>query len=143
MREADFESIALEMFQFTFAHNPLYARYVQLMGINPASVQALTDIPFLPIELFKNNQVLTGSAPVLFDFESSGTTGQIPSKHPVCDPEFYQKQSKRIFEAQYGSLADYHIFALLPSYLERSTSSLVFMMDHFIKESGSELSGFS
>lgn len=142
MQETDFESIALEMFQYTFEHNPLYARYVQLMGVNPARVEALTDIPFLPIELFKNNQVVTGSAPVLFNFESSGTTGQIPSKHPVCDPEFYQKQSKRIFEEQYGSLTDYHIFALLPSYLERSTSSLVFMMDHFIKESGSELSGF-
>lgn len=142
MQEHDFESLALEMFQFTLSHNPLYARYVQLMGVNPSEVRFLSDIPFLPIELFKNNEVRTGSAPVLFHFESSGTTGQIPSRHPVCDPLFYQKQSKRIFEEHYGSLRNYHIFALLPSYLERSTSSLVFMMDHFIKESGSELSGF-
>jgi hypothetical protein len=78
----------------------------------------------------------------LFSFESSGTTGQIPSKHPVCDPGFYQEISKIAFEREYGPLSDYHIFALLPSYLERSTSSLVFMMDHFIKESKSDLSGF-
>ncbi len=142
MRHSDFESIALDMFRFTYAYNSLYQRYVDLMGMNPTTVHKLQDIPFLPIELFKNNEVLTGSAPVLFHFESSGTTGQIPSRHPVCDPEFYQKQSKRIFEEQYGCLADYHIFALLPSYLERSTSSLVFMMNHFIKESGSEFAGF-
>jgi hypothetical protein len=142
MQDADFEAIALEMFRFTVAYNPLYKNYLQLLGINPASVTSLEAIPFLPIELFKNHRVQTGSAPVLFDFESSGTTGQIPSKHPVCDPAFYQLQSKRIFESAYGALSDYHIFALLPSYLERSTSSLVFMMDYFIQESGSSLSGF-
>ena len=86
--------------------------------------------------------MLTAEQPVLFSFESSGTTGQIPSKHPDCDPGFYQEISKIAFEREYGPLSDYHIFALLPSYLERSTSSLVFMMDHFIKASGSELSGF-
>jgi hypothetical protein len=142
MREADFDSIALEMFRFTWTHNPLYRQYVNLLQVDIQSVMSIADIPFLPIELFKSHRVLTGDVPVLFDFESSGTTGQIPSKHPVCDPSFYQKQSQRIFEEQYGPLTDYHIFALLPSYLERSTSSLVFMMDHFIKESGSSLAGF-
>jgi hypothetical protein len=142
MCDADFESIALDMFRFTWTYNPLYRQYADLLQVDVTAVKSLADIPFLPIELFKNHRVQTGSAPVLFDFESSGTTGQIPSKHPVCDPEFYQQQSKRIFESQYGSLSDYHIFALLPSYLERSTSSLVFMMDYFIKESGSPISGF-
>lgn len=142
MHDADFEAVALDMFQFTFAHNPLYRQYAELLQINPQSVNSLAKIPFLPIELFKNHRVQTGFAPVLFDFESSGTTGQVPSKHPVCDPEFYQQQSKRIFESAYGPLTEYHIFALLPSYLERSTSSLVFMMDYFINESGSPISGF-
>jgi hypothetical protein len=142
MQESEFETLALDVFRFQCAHNPLYQQYVQLSGILPEKIDYWTQIPFLPIELFKNHQVLTGSQPVLFSFESSGTTGQIPSKHPVCDPGFYQEISKIAFEREYGPLSDYHIFALLPSYLERSTSSLVFMMDHFIKASRSVLSGF-
>jgi hypothetical protein len=142
MKSADFDSIALDMFHYTRAYNPIYQRYVELLGVDVDAVKSLEAIPFLPIELFKNNRIQTGQAPVLFDFESSGTTGQVPSKHVVCDPDFYQKQSQRIFEEQYGPLTDYHIFALLPSYVERSTSSLVFMMDYFIRESGSPISGF-
>ncbi|MFM1934799.1 MAG: hypothetical protein RL360_1680 [Bacteroidota bacterium] len=142
MQEADFDALALDVFRFQAEKNPLYQQYIQLSGVSPEKITHWTQIPFLPIELFKNHQVLTGSEPVLFSFESSGTTGQIPSKHPVCDPGFYQEISKIAFEREYGPLSDYHIFALLPSYLERSTSSLVFMMDHFIKESQSELSGF-
>lgn len=79
---------------------------------------------------------------MLFDFESSGTSGQIPSKHAVCDPEFYKINALSAFNQLFGSTTDYHIFALLPSYLERNTSSLVFMMDHFIQESQSEFSRF-
>lgn len=142
MQGADFETLALDVFRFQYTNNSLYQQYVQLSGILPEKVEHWTQIPYLPIELFKSHQVLTGSQPVLFSFESSGTTGQIPSKHPVCDPGFYQEISKIAFEREYGSLSDYHIFALLPSYLERSTSSLVFMMDHFIKSSRSDLSGF-
>jgi hypothetical protein len=142
MQETDFDALALDVFRFQAEKNPLYQQYVQLSGVSPEKITHWTQIPFLPIELFKNHQVLTGSEPVLFSFESSGTTGQIPSKHPVCDPGFYQEISKIAFEREYGPLSDYHIFALLPSYLERSTSSLVFMMDHFIKESNSDLSGF-
>lgn len=142
MQETDFDALALDVFRFQAANNPLFKQYIELSGVFPEKIAHWTQVPFLPIELFKNYEVLTGSQPVLFSFESSGTTGQIPSKHPVCDPGFYQQISKIAFEREYGPLSDYHIFALLPSYLERSTSSLVFMMDHFIKESGSELSGF-
>ncbi len=142
MHANEFESLALEIFRFQYAFNPLYQTYVRMMNIEVEEVQEIHQIPFLPIELFKNYQVQTGFAKILFYFESSGTTGQIPSKHPVCDPVFYQHIAKRIFEEKYGSLDSYHIFALLPSYLERSTSSLVFMMDHFIKASESDLSGF-
>lgn len=142
MHASDFETIAIEVFRFQYEFNPLYRQYVQLMKIDVQDIHQISQIPFLPIELFKNHQVQTGNGKVLFNFESSGTTGQIPSKHPVCDPVFYQKIAKRIFEEKYGPLKQFHIFALLPSYLERNTSSLVFMMDFFIKESGSNLSGF-
>ena len=142
MQESEFEALALDVFRFQYAYNPLYQQYVQMSGVSPEKVEHWTEIPYLPIELFKSHPILTGTQPVLFSFESSGTTGQIPSKHPVCDPGFYQEISQIAFEREYGPLSDYHIFALLPSYLERSTSSLVFMMDHFIKASRSELSGF-
>ncbi|MHA8100335.1 acyl transferase [Aquirufa nivalisilvae] len=142
MQDADFETLALDVFRYQASHNPLYHLYLGLLGVDVNSIASIGQIPFLPIELFKNHLVQSGFAPILFQFESSGTTGQIPSKHIVCDPAFYQSQAKRIFESNYGSLKDYHIFALLPSYLERSTSSLVFMMDYFIKESQSELAGF-
>ena len=138
----DFEALALDVFRFQATFNPLYQTYVRLRGISVEEVKTMDQIPFLPIELFKNYRVQTGFAPILFDFESSGTTGQIPSKHPVCDPGFYQAHAQKIFESPYGPLSDYHIFALLPSYIERGNSSLVFMMDHFIRESRSEFSGF-
>ncbi|MHA8053033.1 LuxE/PaaK family acyltransferase [Aquirufa sp. OSTEICH-129A] len=142
MENADFDTLALDVFRYQSTHNPLYHLYLSLLGVDAEGITSIRDIPFLPIELFKNHLVQTGFAPILFQFESSGTTGQIPSKHIVCDPSFYQNQAKKIFEANYGSLKDYHIFALLPSYLERSTSSLVFMMDYFIKESQSNVAGF-
>jgi hypothetical protein len=142
MHAEDFNTLALEVFHFQHQFNPLYRQFVELMNLDAAEVRQIDQIPFLPIELFKNHRVQTGFAKILFEFESSGTSGQIPSKHPVCDPVFYQDIAKRIFEEKYGPLDQYHIFALLPSYLERSTSSLVFMMDHFIKASESELSGF-
>lgn len=138
----NFEALTLKVFRYQAAFNPLYQTYVRMRKILVDEVKTIEQIPFLPIELFKNYRVQTGFSPILFDFESSGTTGQVPSKHPVCDPGFYQEHAQRTFESQYGPLADYHIFALLPSYIERGNSSLVFMMDHFIRESSSEFSGF-
>ena len=138
----DFETLALDVFRYQAAFNPLYQTYLRMSGLAVEEVKKIDQIPFLPIELFKNYRVQTGFSPILFDFESSGTTGQIPSKHPVCDPIFYQQHAQRTFESLYGPLLDFHIFALLPSYIERGNSSLVFMMDHFIRASGSEFSGF-
>ena len=139
---ADFEDLAIEIFKFQAQHNPTYQSFLRMLDCSVDSVQSIDQIPFLPIELFKTFQVQTGFSPVLFDFESSGTTGQIPSKHAVCDPDFYKENSQNAFNHLLGPMNDYHIFALLPSYLERNTSSLVFMMDHFIRESKSEFSGF-
>lgn len=139
---ANFEALAIEIFNFQALHNPIYQSFLRMLDCSLGSIQLIDQIPFLPIELFKTYQVQTGFSPVLFDFESSGTTGQIPSKHAVCDPEFYKKNSLNAFNHLFESATNYHIFALLPSYLERNTSSLVFMMDHFIQESQSEFSGF-
>jgi hypothetical protein len=113
MQESEFEALALDVFRFQVANNPLYQQYVQMSGVSPEKVGHWTSIPFLPIELFKSHQVLTGSLPVLFSFESSGTTGQIPSKHPVCDPGFYQQISTIAFEREYGPLSDYFCLAAI------------------------------
>lgn len=142
VNSANFEDLAIEIFNFQALHNPIYQSFLRMLDCSVSSIRSMDQIPFLPIELFKTYQVQTGFSPVLFDFESSGTTGQVPSKHAVCDPEFYKENSLNAFNQLFGSLTDYHIFALLPSYLERNTSSLVFMMDHFIQESKSEFSGF-
>lgn len=142
MDKKEFNATAIKVFYYQSQFNPIYATYLRLLNCDPKKIQSIDEIPFLPIELFKNYSIQTGFAPIQMNFESSGTTGQIPSKHPVADLAFYQQIAKRIFEEQFGSLLDYHIFALLPSYLERSTSSLVAMMDFFIKESHSELAGF-
>ncbi len=142
MDKKNFDSIALKVFYYQSQFNPIYATYLNLLKCDPKTIESIEDIPFLPIELFKNYTVQTGFAPIITEFESSGTTGQTPSKHPVSDLLFYQQIAKRIFEERFESLRNYHIFALLPSYLERTTSSLVAMMDYFIKESNSDLSGF-
>jgi hypothetical protein len=142
MDSADFEALAMEIFNFQSEHNPIYQSFLRMLDCQVDSIQSIDQIPFLPIELFKTYQVQTGFSPVLFDFESSGTTGQVPSKHAVCDPNFYKKNALNTFNQLFIAPTEYHIFALLPSYLERNTSSLVFMMKNFIEESKSEFSGF-
>jgi hypothetical protein len=108
----------------------------------PEKVSALEQIPFLPIEFFKSHQILTGHQTPELLFESSGTTGSVPSRHFVVDPDLYLGLSKRIFETHFGKLDEFVFLALLPSYLERKHSSLVFMMNEFIRASGSPYSGF-
>ncbi len=140
---ADFEPLALRVFRYQAEYNPVYREYIRHLGIDPACVTTLNRIPFLPIQFFKNHRVATGhssDAPVVF--QSSGTTGQVNSRHHLYDEPLYKAISHRIFQQNYGDLNRFHILALLPSYLERNNSSLVYMMQHFIEESGSEYSGF-
>jgi phenylacetate-coenzyme A ligase PaaK-like adenylate-forming protein len=138
----NFESKALALFRFQAQHNPVYKAYLQHLRINIHQINAIHQIPFLPIEFFKTQQVITGNQAIETIFESSGTTGQIASKHLVADTEFYKTVSRHIFESRYGLLQTYHILALLPSYLERNNSSLVYMINHFIMQSGSTEAGF-
>lgn len=137
-----FEELALEVFRFQAVANPVYSEYLGFLKVNPSKVDRLDKIPFLPIQFFKHHQVISDNAPVQMVFESSGTTGQITSRHYVSDLPFYEHISQKIFERFYGPLTDYHILALLPSYLERNNSSLVYMVQSFIYRSFSRESGF-
>lgn len=143
MKENEFEPLALELFHFQAAANPVYKAYIQARGINPSRISTVGEIPFLPISLFKTHHVYCGSGfdPDLF-YSSSGTTGQLTSRHYYWSEKFYLEHSLRLFEANYGSISDYHILALLPSYLERQGSSLIAMVDYLISQSNSDFSGF-
>jgi len=138
----NFNELALKVFNFQYNHNILYKQYVDLLRIVPSSVNSIEAIPFLPIQFFKNNIIKSDSWHEETVFSSSGTTGKTTSKHFVRSLEFYQQIAANTFEKFYGPLEKYTILGLLPSYLERSDSSLVYMVDHFIKLSTSPLSGF-
>ena len=125
----------LELFRFQATTNPVYKKYLALLGEDPSLVRKLDDIPFLPIEFFKNHSVKAGSWNHQQVFTSSGTTGQQTSKHYLYSESFYKQHSQNCFESFYGDLKEYCVLALLPAYLERKGSSLVYMADHFIKTS--------
>ncbi|MFN3849168.1 MAG: acyl transferase [Spirosomataceae bacterium] len=138
-----FEELALEVFRYQASQNPVYQQYLGYLRINPQKINRIDKIPFLPIQFFKHHKVVSGAAPIQLTFESSGTTEkQKTSKHFVSDLPFYELISQQIFEKFYGYLSDYHILALLPSYLERNNSSLVYMVQSFIYRTYSQQSGF-
>ncbi len=137
-----FEELALEVFRYQAAKNRLYARFLELLSINPQEVHELKGIPFLPVSLFKHHIIKTGEWPSRFIFSSSGTTGQVNSQHHIRDEIWYRQISMNCFETYYGPVSKYCVLALLPSYLERSGSSLVFMVNEFIQASGYQQSGF-
>ncbi|MCU0347782.1 MAG: acyl transferase [Saprospiraceae bacterium] len=139
---AGFEPLALEVFRFQAAFNPLYARYTSLLNIDIQSVSKMEAIPFLPIQFFKNHEIKTGEWPAETVFTSSGTTGEATSRHHVRDLDFYKKNTVHGFQQQYGDPANWLVLALLPSYLERTGSSLVVMAEHFIQLSKHPQSGF-
>ena len=142
VNDSNFEKYALQLFNHQAKHNQIYGKYVELIGREPQSVVCLEQIPFLPISLFKSQKIVTGDWNPEHIFQSSGTTGTITSKHYVRYIPEYLDNAERIFESQFGSLKEYHILALLPSYLERDNSSLVCMVEYFMQKSLSEFSGF-
>lgn len=137
-----FEATALAVFRYQAAENPLYGRFLQLLGRDPARVLRLSDIPCLPIQFFKTHRVQSGAWTPETEFNSSGTTGQTPSRHWVRHLDFYRENARRGFEGRYGPLRDWCVLALLPAYLERPGSSLVVMADDFMRRSGHADSGF-
>jgi phenylacetate-coenzyme A ligase PaaK-like adenylate-forming protein len=140
--DAQFEQACLRVFRHQATNNSTYREFIELLGRSPEQVQELRDIPFLPIEFFKTRSVLTSSREVQMTFTSSGTTGSVPSRHLITDLSLYERSFTKGFELFYGSPEDYTILALLPSYLERGGSSLVYMAKSLIDSSHSELSGF-
>jgi len=140
--EQEFEALAMEIFHLQAIENLTYAAFLSHMGVDHARVNTPVEIPFLPIELFKSHQVITGNHEPEMRFESSGTTGQVPSRHFLVSEKIYRESFLRTFSASYGKPEDLCILALLPSYLERQHSSLVYMMDHLIRLSRDSDSGF-
>lgn len=137
-----FRVTALEVFQYQAAVNPVYREFIRGIGVDPPKVEELEQIPFLPVEFFSTHKVLCEGREPLVTFESSGTTGVDSSRHYVSDPELYRESFIPGFTGFYGDPHKYCILALLPSYLEREGSSLVYMMDHLIAMSGHPESGF-
>ena len=137
-----FTDIALRIFRYQAIHNPVYRRYLNARRADIYSITSLAEIPFLPIEFFKSHRLITGNWSPQGYFESSGTTGFLPSRHYYTNDLFYEVHALRNFELFFGNVKQYHLFALLPSYLERKNSSLVTMLNHLIQQSESGLSGF-
>lgn len=140
--ETAFNKTALEIFRFQASNCEVYKTYIQHLKINPEKIKNYSDIPFLPISFFKSHQVISNTRPIEIRFSSSGTTGQITSKHLVQDLSVYEKSYNEAFELFYGKPQDYCILALLPSYLERDGSSLIYMVDDLLKQSTHPKSGY-
>ncbi len=140
--DKEFCDLALQVFNFQFKNNKVYRSFCDLLYKHPSDVKTIQDIPFLPIQFFKSHKVVTSNTVIETTFISSGTTGNNTSKHFVTDLKIYKESFTQGFHQFYGDIKDYVVLALLPSYLERAGSSLVYMVDTMIKESNHPESGF-
>jgi hypothetical protein len=137
-----FEKLALKMFRYQHAGNAVYREFCDLLGTDPAQVKSIESIPFLPIEFFKSREVVTGNADPQIVFTSSGTTGPATSRHLVSEISVYEESFRNAFAQFYGNIEGYAVLALLPSYLEREGSSLIYMVEDLIARSNHPDSGF-
>lgn len=140
--QEEFLQHSLETFRYQATHTALYKQYIENLGINTDEVIALEDIPFLPIDFFKSHKIITEGGAENIIFSSSGTTGSVTSAHYVSDLSLYAKSFNQAFKLFYGEPEQFAILALLPSYLERSGSSLIYMVDDLIKQSTYPESGY-
>ncbi|TVZ56319.1 acyl-protein synthetase LuxE [Lutibacter sp. Hel_I_33_5] len=140
--EEDFTDVALNVFKHQFKNNKVYRSFCDLINVHPSDVKKIEEIPFLPIQFFKSREVLSSTDKIQEAFTSSGTTGSATSKHFVTDISFYKKSYLKGFKHFYGDIENYVVLALLPNYLERKGSSLVFMVDDLIKKTKNKKSGF-
>ncbi len=140
--EEAFETLALDVFRFQHGGCSVYRRFCDALDVDVNAVQTIKDIPFLPVELFKKHRIVSFPGDEAVAFSSSGTTGSMPSRHYIYDLGIYEKSFLQSFRLFYGNPADYCILALLPAYLERKGSSLVYMADRLIQASDHPLSGF-
>jgi phenylacetate-coenzyme A ligase PaaK-like adenylate-forming protein len=140
--EESFNEQCLKVFKFQAKNNQVYSDYISLIKANPNQITHYTQIPFLPISLFKSQKIYASSKSPDIVFYSSTTTGQTPSKHLVADKSFYERSFRKAFSMFYGNVSEYCVLGLLPNYLERSGSSLVYMVNDLIKQSNDSLSNF-
>ncbi|UOK43442.1 MULTISPECIES: acyl transferase [Flavobacterium] len=138
----EFEKITLKVFRYQYDNNPVYKNFCNLLKKDKSNVKSIQEIPFLPIQFFKSHDVVSSSEPVQTIFTSSGTTGTITSRHMVTDLNFYEQSFRSGFSQFYGNIEDYVVLALLPSYLEREGSSLIYMAKDLIEGSNQPDSGF-
>ena len=132
-----FNAMALEVFRFQAEHCAVYAEYLRLIGVDPASITRIEDIPMLPIGLFKSHDIYSAATPPQIVFTSSATTGMSFSRHLVADTSIYERDFTEGFRLFYGDIKQWSVYGLLPNYLERTGSSLVYMVDSLIRQAGS------
>jgi len=138
----EFNEIAVSLFRYQYRENEIYKSFVDALGVSEGQVYHPEQIPFLPVSFFKTHKVISGGYSEELIFESSGTTGMETSKHYVVDASCYQESFTRGLQLAYGDLSQYVIFALLPSYLERKNSSLVYMVEKILLQSNRQMGGF-
>jgi phenylacetate-coenzyme A ligase PaaK-like adenylate-forming protein len=138
----DFKAASLRVFRHQFENNRVYRSFCDLLYIHPVEVKEVDQIPFLPIQFFKSHTILSSRKPIIETFTSSGTTGSTTSKHHITDITWYEKSYRKGFELNYGPIEGYTVLALLPNYLERKGSSLIYMANDFIQKSKDSKSGF-
>lgn len=137
-----FEKIALKVFRFQYDNNVVYREFCQYLNVEKQDVKSLQQIPFLPIQFFKSHDVLSSEEKIQETFTSSGTTGMTTSRHLITDVTLYEESYRKAFSEFYGNIENYAVLALLPSYLDREGSSLIYMVDDLIKLSNHPESGF-
>ena len=140
--QKQFEKIALKVFRYQHENNKCYREFCDFLNTDVQRVKSIEKIPFLPIQFFKSRDVISTTEAIQETFTSSGTTGMITSKHLVTDVSLYEQSYRLAFSEFYGNIEDYAVLALLPSYLERSGSSLIYMVKDLIELSNNEHSGF-
>lgn len=140
--EEQFKAAALQIFRYQAQHCEVYGAFIKGINVHPANVESVEEIPFLPIQFFKAHTVVSTNDPVQVTFTSSGTTGITTSSHYVTDTSWYEESFRKAFELFYGDIKSYTILALLPSYLEREGSSLIYMANNLIRQSNNPDSGF-
>ena len=137
-----FNKITLDIFRFQATNNLVYKTFLNHLKVDVNTVEKIEEIPFMPIQFFKSHKIISSSAPTEQLFLSSGTTGMTQSKHYVTDVSIYEESFTKAFQQFYGEIEAYTVLALLPSYLERTGSSLIYMVNNFIEKSNNPKSGF-
>jgi len=138
----EFNALALNIFRFQAQNCKVYGEYIHYLRVDVDQVKTIEQIPFLPISFFKSHAILSSEAPVEITFSSSGTTGMVQSSHHVTDVKLYEQSYLQAFAQFYGDVSEYCFLALLPSYQQRSGSSLIYMVNDLIEKSGHTQSGY-